>query len=106
MYLFGERLPFLDGVQGWWIVAGVEPDYRTKAFEERAGGPIASRLFDRMEEGLRAAGCQSWYGVVRPDNVPINRFLQRRGAREVGMSAAQGLSMRYYVRRLDDEAGA
>jgi hypothetical protein len=104
MYLFGERLPFLDGVKGWWIVAGVAPEYRAPEFEARAGGPIAARLFDRMEEHLRASGCKAWYGVVRPDNVPINRFLLRRGATEVGTASAQGLSMRYYVRRYEDGA--
>jgi hypothetical protein len=98
MYLGGERVAFLDGVKGWWIVAGVDPAYRTPEAERLTGGPIAAQLFDRMESRFRAAGCRSWYGVVRPDNIAINRFLLRRGAKEVGLGQAQGLTMRYYVK--------
>jgi hypothetical protein len=98
MYLGGERVAFLDGVKGWWIVAGVDPAYRTPEAERLTGGPIAAQLFDRMESRFRAAGCRSWYGVVRPDNIAINRFLLRRGAKEVGHGQAQGLTMRYYVK--------
>jgi hypothetical protein len=53
---------------------------------------------------MQAAGCAAWYGVVRPDNPPINIFLQRRGARDVGTARAQGIEMRYYVRRYAEEA--
>lgn len=101
-YLVGEHLPFLDGVLGWWIVAGVAPEFRDADFERRIGGPpLAARLFDRMEERLRTSACEAWYGVVRPDNEAINRFLLRRGAQPVGMAGAQGLQMRYYVKRFD-----
>jgi hypothetical protein len=101
-YLRGEHLAFLDGVRGWWIVAGVAPEFRSPEFERAIGGrPIAARLFDRMEDRLAAAGCESWYGVVRPDNEAINRFLVRRGASPVGMATAQGMAMRYYVKRFD-----
>jgi hypothetical protein len=103
-YLAGEHLPFLDGVSGWWIVAGVAPEYRDRTFERSIGGtPIAARLFDQMEERLRSAACEAWYGVVRPDNEAINRFLLRRGAKPVGMSGAQGLQMRYYVKRFEGD---
>lgn len=102
-YMGGERLPFLDGVKGWWIVAGVYPEARDPAFEKRIGGRVAAQLFDRMESHMRAVGCPAWYGVVRPDNPPINIFLQRRGAKEVGTAPAQGLEMRYYVRRYGDD---
>ncbi len=101
-YLGGERPRFLDGVSGWWIVAGVAPEYREKALESRIGGSIAPRLFDRMEERMRTAGCDAWYGVVHPDNVAINVFLERRGARIAGSAMAQGKSMRYYTRRFRD----
>lgn len=102
-YMGGEHLPFLEGVSGWWIVAGVHPDARTAAFEARIGGRVAAQLFDRMEAHMQAAGCAAWYGVVRPDNPPINIFLQRRGARDVGTARAQGMEMRYYVRRYGEE---
>lgn len=65
------------------------------------GGRVAARLFDAMESDMRARGCPAWYGVVRPDNAAINTFLQRRGAREAGMGSAQGMAMRYYVKRFD-----
>ncbi len=53
---------------------------------------------------MRAVRCDAWYGVVRPDNPQINAFLQRRGARAVGTAKAQGLEMRYYVRRYSEDA--
>lgn len=102
-YMGGERLQFLEGVPGWWIVAGVEPEARSSAFEERVGGKVAAQLFDRMDAHMRSAGCTAWYGVVRPDNPQINIFLRRRGAREVGTARAQGLEMRYYIRRYGEE---
>lgn len=100
-YIGGESLPLLDGVPGWWIVAGVHSDYRTPEFERRIGGRIAAQMFDRMEERMRAVGCPAWYGVVRPENAPINIFLQRRGATLAGTANAQGMAMRYYVKRFD-----
>lgn len=103
-YMRGERIPFLDGVSGWWIVAGVYPEAREPEFERRIGGRVAAQLFDRMESHMRAVQCAAWYGVVRPDNKAINIFLQRRGAVEAGQANAQGLSMRYYVRRYTGEA--
>ena len=103
-YMGGERIPFLEGVSGWWIVAGVYPEAREPEFERRIGGRVAAQLFDRMESHMRAARCAAWYGVVRPDNVPINLFLQRRGAVDVGMAKAQGLEMRYYVRNYGGDA--
>ena len=103
-YMGGEHLSFLDGVSGWWIVAGVEPEARTPAFEQRVGGKVAAQLFDQMESHMRAVRCDAWYGVVRPDNPQINTFLQRRGARAVGTAKAQGLEMRYYVRRYSEDA--
>ncbi len=106
LYLLGEDQPFLAGVRGWWIVAGVDPAWRTDEIERRVGGPISVRLFRRMEERLRAAGCDAWYGVVRPSNVPINRFLTREGAEAVGTATAQGLEMRYYIKRFHSAAGS
>lgn len=103
-YMGGERLAFLEGVKGWWIVAGVHPDARAPEFEKRIGGRVAAQLFDRMESHMRAVNCAAWYGVVRPDNAAINIFLQRRGAKDVGTARAQGLDMRYYVRRYSDDS--
>ncbi|GMV10193.1 MAG: hypothetical protein AMXMBFR55_19270 [Gemmatimonadota bacterium] len=103
-YMGSERLPFLDDVPGWWIVAGVEPEARTPEFEARIGRRVAAQLFDSMEAHMRSVRCNAWYGVVRPDNPQINAFLQRRGARDVGTARAQGLTMRYYVRRYGEDS--
>jgi hypothetical protein len=59
-----------------------------------------------MESHMRAVDCVAWYGAVRPDNPPINSFLQRRGATVVGTANAQGLEMRYYVRRYSGQPHA
>jgi hypothetical protein len=101
-YGFGERLDFLEGVQGWWIVAGSDPEYRTPRWEERLGTRVVAAMFDRMERTFRERGVRSWYGVVRPDNIAINKFLQRRGLTVAGRARAQGLDMVYYVKRYDD----
>lgn len=103
-YMRGEPLPFLRDVPGWFVVVGVHPDARSPRFEKRSGARVAARLFDHMEAHMRRAGCAAWFGVVRPDNAAINAFLQRRGAKEVGIARAQGLEMRYYVKRFDDAA--
>ena len=108
-YLGGEQLSFLAGVRGWWIVAGIPPQYRSKAFEATVGGSIAHMMMARMETTYRAAGVRSWYVVVPPDNVPSTIFVQRCGARHIGTATAQGLEMRYYVKQMDipsEHAGA
>ena len=101
-YFAGERPAFLEGVPGWWLVAGVAPEFRTPEFEGKAKGKIAALMFDRMEQEMRATGCSAWYGVVHPDNAPINIFLKRRGAEPVGTANAQGKPMLYYVKRFVD----
>ena len=100
-YLGGERLDFLDGVEGWWIVAGVHPDARTRAFEKQHGARIAHAFVERMESVMQAAGCRSWYGVTRVENAPINALLQRFGAHEVGLRSLGAVSLRYRVKRFD-----
>lgn len=100
-YLGGERLPFLQGVDGWWVVAGIPPEFRTRAFEASIGGSVAHMMLARMEASYRAAGVAAWYVVVPPDNVPSTIFVQRCGARHAGTAFAQGKEMRYYVKRLD-----
>jgi len=97
-YLGGEPLPEAIRGSGWWIVAGVRPEFRQSDWEVLHGGNVASRLFDRMEDTLRGLACEGWYGVVRPGNVAINRFLQRRGAQQVAQGSAQGLQMLYYYK--------
>lgn len=104
-YMRGEALPFLQGVPGWWVVAGVHPDARSPVFERRSGSRVAARMFDWMEAHMRRAGCGAWFGAVRPDNAAINAFLRRRGAIEAGMARTQGLDMRYYVKRMDSVPG-
>lgn len=103
-YLGGEQLPFLEGVRGWWIVAGVPKEYRSKEFEATVGGSIAHMMMARMEQQLVADGVTSWYVVVPPDNVTSTIFVQRCGARHEGTAAAQGKEMRYYVKRLGQRA--
>lgn len=104
MYLRGERLEFLDGVPGWWVVCAILPDFRSASGEERVGRRIVVDFLDRMEEQMTDLKCPAWYGVVDPSNTPINRVLQRRGATEAGRARAQGLDMVYYVKRFDTEA--
>jgi hypothetical protein len=99
-YAVGERLPVDSEVEGWWIVAGVLPRYRSQGFEQAVGANIASTLFDRMEQTMMEVGCKAWYGVVRPENQAINRFLLQREARPVANAQAQGLEMTYYVKHL------
>lgn len=100
-YAGGERLSLTDQVEGWWLVAGIDPDYRTKDFETRTGIQVASRLFDNMEQTMLNHGCTSWYGVVRPENLAIKIFLERRGANLLGTAEAQGLRMEYYLKTLE-----
>lgn len=99
-YVGGEQHSFLDGVRGWWIVAGVPKEFRGADFEATVGGSIAHQMLARMEERLRADGVAAWYVVVPPDNVPSTIFVQRCGARHEGTAMAQGKEMRYYVKRL------
>lgn len=99
-YLGGEKLPFLNGVRGWWIVAGIPPEFRTKAFEATIGGSIAHMMMARMEATFRAHGVDRWYVVVPPDNVPSTIFVQRCGARHEGTALAQGKEMRYYIKQM------
>ncbi len=99
-YLGGEQLPFLRGVDGWWIVAGVPKEFRSREFEATVGGSIAHMMLARMEAKFAEDGVSSWYVVVPPDNVPSTIFVQRCGARHAGTAAAQGKEMRYYVKRL------
>jgi hypothetical protein len=105
-YARGERLSWTDQVDGWWLVAGVDQDFRTKDFENRTGLQIASRLFDNMEQTMLKDGCSAWYGVVRPDNPAIKVFLERRGANLLGTAEAQGLRMEYYLKTLAQDADA
>ncbi|NIU02177.1 MAG: hypothetical protein GWN01_15120 [Nitrosopumilaceae archaeon] len=98
-YVFGETLPQLDEVDGWWIVAGVHPEYRSAEFKKKTGIHIAQKMFDKMEEFMRTNGCKTWYGVVHPENHAINLFLKRRNAIEIGMAQSQGMTMRYYVKK-------
>ncbi|HEY7568539.1 MAG TPA: polysaccharide deacetylase family protein [Gemmatimonadaceae bacterium] len=104
-YLGGERLDFLDGVEGWWIVAGVHPDARTRDFEKKHGARIAHAFVERMESVMQAAGCRSWYGVTRAENAPINALLQRFGAHEVGLRSMADVTLRYRVKRFDVPSG-
>lgn len=99
-YLGGERLPFLAGVNGWWIVAGIPPQFRSREFEATIGGSIAHMMMARMEETFRDEGVDRWYVVVPPDNVPSTIFVQRCGARHEGTAVAQGKEMRYYIKRM------
>lgn len=99
-YLGGETLPFLAGVKGWWIVAGVPPQFRSREFEARIGGSIAHMMMARMEATFREHGVDRWYVVVPPDNVPSTIFVQRCGARHKGTAFAQGKEMRYYVKEM------
>ncbi len=99
-YIGGEQLAFLAGVKGWWIVAGIPPQYRTKAFEATVGGSIAHRMMARMETTFRERDVQQWYVVVPPDNIPSTIFVQRCGAVHEGTAFAQGKEMRYYIKRM------
>ena len=101
-YLGGEELPWLRSVPGWWLVTSVLPEYRTKDFEQKVGTRVAASMFDRMELTMQQHGCREWYGVVHPENPPINVFLQRRGARLMGVAQAQGMSMNYYLKTIAD----
>jgi hypothetical protein len=105
-YLGGEQLPFLAGVKGWWIVAGIPPQFRQKDFEATIGGSIAHMMMARMEKTFRQAGVDRWYVVVPPDNVPSTIFVQRCGAVHGGTAFAQGKEMRYYIKQMDPAAGA
>lgn len=101
-YLGGERLQFLEGVDGWWIVAGIPAPYRTAAFEAEIGGSIAHMMMARMEETFRKEGVSRWYVAVPPDNVGSTIFVQRCGARQAGTAFAQGKEMRYYVKQMNE----
>jgi hypothetical protein len=101
-YLRGEDLSLVENVMGWWLVAAVKPEYRTKEFEQNLdAGPVALQMFKRMESTMQQFGCYSWYGVVHPENRPINIFLQRGGAHLVGTAQAQGMNMSYYVKTME-----
>ncbi|MEO6444509.1 MAG: hypothetical protein ABIZ91_05040 [Gemmatimonadaceae bacterium] len=100
-YLGRDQLPFLQGIRGWWIVAGVSPQFRTNPFEATIGGSIAHMLMARMEALYREHNVPSWFVVVPPDNVPSTIFVQRCGARHSGTAFAQGKEMRYYVKQMD-----
>lgn len=104
-YLRGEQLPFLAGVKGWWIVAGIAPAYRTKDFEATIGGSIAHMMMARMERTFRAAGIDRWYVAVPPDNIPSTIFVQRCGAVHGGTAFAQGKEMRYYIKQMLPDGG-
>ncbi|MFP5355212.1 MAG: hypothetical protein ACLGIK_08685 [Gemmatimonadota bacterium] len=99
-YVGGEQLPFLAGVNGWWIVAGIPPQFRTREFEATIGGSIAHMMMARMEATFRREGVDAWYVVVPPDNIPSTIFVQRCGARHEGTAFAQGKEMRYYIKRM------
>jgi hypothetical protein len=105
-YLKGERLSFLAGVKGWWIVAGIPPQYRSKEFEATIGGSIAHMMMARMEATFRELGVDRWYVVVPPDNVTSTIFVQRCGARHAGTALAQGKEMRYYIKSMTPAATA
>jgi hypothetical protein len=96
-YAGGSEKLLADSVRGWWIVAAVRKKYRGKEFMERTGVHVADALFRYMDRIFEEAGCRSWYGVVHPKNGPINAFLRRRNAKEIGRSHAQGQEMAYYV---------
>jgi hypothetical protein len=99
-YLFGERLPPHVEANGWWLVAGVRPECRTREWEAEAGGQVASALFDAMESAMVRLACDGWIGVVHADNTAINRFLTRRGAAPVHRARAQGQEMVFYRKAL------
>lgn len=106
-YLVGEELP--DEVaqyepRGWWIVAGVLPRYRTKEFVAQTGLRIADVLVERMERAMTERTCRVWYGVVRGDNIPMTRFMQRWGGKVVARKRSQGQEMEYYLRCLEAPA--
>lgn len=101
-FLGGESLDFLREVPGWCVVIGVHPDARSPRFEQRAGVRVAVAMFDEAERRLQEAGCSAWYVAVRPDNAAVQGLLRRRGAEEAGMARAQGLEMRYYVKRFGE----
>jgi len=105
-YLGGERLAFLAGVKGWWIVAGIPPEFRTKAFEQTIGGSIAHMMMARMEDTFRAEGVDRWYVVVPPDNIASTIFVQRCGAVHRGTASAQGKEMRYYIKEMAQTRGS
>jgi hypothetical protein len=97
-YIGGETHPFLAGVKGWWIVAGIPKEFRSRDFEARIGGSIAHMMMARMEATFRDHGVDRWYVVVPPDNIPSTIFVQRCGARHQGTAFAQGKEMRYYIK--------
>ncbi len=105
-YIGGETLPFLSGVKGWWIVAGIPPEFRTKDFEREIGGSIAHMMMARMESTFREKGINRWYVVVPPDNVTSTIFVQRCGAKHEGTAFAQGKEMRYYIKQMAPETAA
>jgi hypothetical protein len=102
-YLRGEKptkIPWIKSVSGWWVVAYVLPEYRTKEAERQIGVRVAAQMFERMERTMLQNDCLQWYGVVHPRNAPINTFLQRHGAQRMGTARAQGMEMSYYLKTL------
>ena len=104
-YVGGESVPTAlaaDDGKAWHFLEGVLPRYRSREFVEATGHRIAADLVRFMETVLVERGCPAWYGAVRHDNIPMNRFLQHCGAVEVGTARAQGQLLRYYLRTLDE----
>jgi RimJ/RimL family protein N-acetyltransferase len=102
-YVRGEKLPEGDDVGGWWLLLGVQPEYRTREFATAAGASLAEMMATRMETVMREHGCRAWYATPHPWNKAINRFLQAAGGRAAGSDNAQGLDVVFYVRRLDED---
>lgn len=97
-YLFGKDAADLPSVQGWWILFYVRPEYRSAAFYRATRTKLSHLLYKTMNENLFNAGCANWYGVIHPENAPMNNFMVKVAKGELyGQRQAQGMVMNYYI---------
>jgi hypothetical protein len=98
-YLGGDKTVGSE-VDALWLVVGVHPRYRTVQAERKLGFSVAGKLFESMEQTMRAHGCNGWCAGMRTGNPAIKLFVEMRGARLVGTVRAQGVLMDQYVKML------
>jgi hypothetical protein len=91
---------FSRDVPGMFMLIGVRPECRSRAFKEQTGISLADELFERVERTLSTQGCREFWVILGAENAPVNRLFLKHGAVLVGQGWAQSVWSNYYRKSL------
>lgn len=83
-------------IGGWYLLLGIEAEYRTREFREKTGVRITDVFREHLHRVLRERGCTHYWAAPAVENEMAIAFYERVRAEPFAEAPVQGVLCRFY----------